>query len=275
MTSGRVPSIFVSHGLPPIVLIEDEYSESLRNFGQALPPLKGIIALSSHWMNPGPLQITSSKKPQIEKNFYGYQEELYELQYNPPGSPELAERVADLLYENGFEAVPNDEAGLDHGVWLPLLRIRPEADVPVIQISLPMLLPSRNVMKIGHALSSLREEGYLLMGSGAAAFNPTKIIWSAGTGNVNQKIAEFDRWLRHQFMGAQVEEILNYEELGPNAKFAHPGKTNLLPLMFIMGTSLPGDGPGIIFHGFRYHSQSLLTLELSQNLRETRLELSH
>lgn len=271
----RIPALFVSHGLPSVALFEDEYSESLREFGKSLPPLKGIVVMSSHWMNPGAIQITSSTKPQIEKNFYGYQDDLYQLDYAPPGSPQLAEQVALLLESKNFEVSLNAEAGLDHGVWIPLLRIRPEADIPVIQVALPMFAQPRLVMNMGNALSSLREQGILLIGSGGAAFNPTKIIWSAGTLNVNQKIAEFDRWLRHQFMEARVEDIINYQDLAPHAEFSHPTPANLLPLMFTMGTALSGDHPGVVFQGFRYHSQSMLTLSLSEHQHETRINLTH
>lgn len=271
----RIPSLFVSHGLPPVALYEDEYSESLRQFGRSLPPLRGIVVVSSHWMNPGAIQVTSSEKPQIEKNFYGYQPELYQIPYAPPGSLELSEEVADLLSAKNFEVTLNSEAGLDHGVWLPLLRIRPEADVPVIQVSLPMFVKPRQVLNMGSALSSLREKGILLIGSGGAAFNAHKIIWSAGSLNVNQKIAEFDRWLRHHFMEAKVEDILNFQELAPQVEFAHPTPANLLPLMFTMGTSLAGDFPGIIYQGFRYHSLSMLTLSLSENQHETKISLTH
>jgi 4,5-DOPA dioxygenase extradiol len=261
--------------MPSVALFEDEYSEALRQFGRGLPELRGIVVVSSHWMNPGAIQITSALQPKIQKNFYGYQPELYQLEYDPPGSPELAQEIADLLDQKNFEVSLNPESGLDHGVWIPLLRIRPEADVPVIQVALPMFVKPRLVMSMGNALGEMRERGILLIGSGGAAFNPTKMVWSAGTLNVNQKIAEFDRWLRHNFMEAKVEEILNYQEHAPHAEFAHPTPANLLPLMFTMGTSLAGDRPGVLFQGFRYSTQSMLTLSLSEYQHETRINLTH
>ena len=271
----RVPSLFVSHGLPTTALIEDEYSEALKNFGRNLNDLRAIVVVSSHWLTPGAIQVSANPKPFPQHHFYGYQQELYQLDYRPPASQVISEEIAALLDEKNFEVTLNAEAGLDHGVWMPLLRIRPEADVPVIQISLPMFVQSRMVMNMGSALASLREKGILLIGSGGAASNPSKIMWSAGTLNVNQKIAEFDRWLRQQFMEAQVEDILHYQEMAPHAEFAHPTPANILPLMFIMGTALEGDSPGLIYQGFRYHSQSMLTLALSQDQVAIKIQLTH
>lgn len=261
----RAPSLFVSSGQPPLVLLEDSYSMALRDFGQRLGRIKAIVSVSSHWVSPGPIQITSSSHPKLEKNFYGFQDEIYELQYPAPGDPELASRLRDIIRSEGLEAMENPDAGIDHGVWMPLLRIKPQADVPVIQISLPQLDDPRRIMQLGHALGELREEGILLMGSGAAAFNPAKLVWSSGEQNVNRHIRNFDLWLQEKFQRAQIEDILNYRKCAPGAEIAHPVETNLLPLFFIMGTSLNGDSPGILYRGYRYESQSLLSLTLGDS----------
>jgi 4,5-DOPA dioxygenase extradiol len=192
----RIPSLFVGQGQPPQVLFEDEYSFSLREFGQRLENIRAIVAVSSHWVSPGPIQITSSPSPRLEKNFFGFQPEIYDLSYPVRGDKELAGQIADMLEKEDFDIILNSETGIDHGVWMPLLRIRPLADVPVIQLSLPMLGDPRMILKLGHALSNLRDEGILLMGSGSAAFNPSKLEWSSGESRVDKKIAKFDEWLQ-------------------------------------------------------------------------------
>lgn len=258
----RAPSLFVGLGQPPLVLIEDAYSLALREFGQRIGDIKAIIAVSSLWVSPGPIQVTSSIKPSLEKNFYGFQDEIYDLQYAAPGDPELAIRLIELLKTQGHDAILNPDAGIDHGIWMPLLRIKPLADVPVIQLSLPLLDDPRRILQLGHALSELREEGILLMGSGAAAYNPTKLVWSSGETNVNRHILNFDQWLQEKFQRAQIEDILNYRNIAPGVSHAQPQEIHLLPLIFIMGSSLNGDSPGILYRGYRYETQSLLSLTL-------------
>lgn len=258
----RAPSLFVGQGQPPQVLFEDEYSFALREFGQRLGEIRAIVAVSSQWVSPGPVQITSSPAPRMEKNFYGFQQEIYDLDYPLKGDENLSVRLADILEGEGFETILNSEAGIDHGIWMPLLRLRPMGDLPVIQISLPMMGDSRQILKLGHALSHLREEGILLLGSGSAAFNPSKLVWSSGERDVNKKVKRFDEWLQERFLAAKIEDILNYQKAGPGADVAQPQEANLLPLIFIMGTSLNGDSPGILYQGYRYQSQSLLSLTL-------------
>ena len=258
-----VPSVFISHGLPPIALLDDPYNSALINFGRNVN-VRGFVCVSSHWVSPGPIQITSNTKPFIQHNFHGYQKEIYDLEYRTPFEESLLNEVVILLEDNSFEVVKNPNYGLDHGVWMPLRLIRPEADLPVIQISLPMYQDFRQIMKLGHALSALREKGILLLGSGLAAFNASKLIWHARGEDVNLKIKEFDDWLVEQLLSAKIENIINYRESSPHGEFAHPSLATLLPLFFTMGTSLRGDEPHILYKGFKYSSTSLLSFCLSE-----------
>jgi 4,5-DOPA dioxygenase extradiol len=263
----RVPSLFVSHGLPPMAIMDDPYNSALVNFGINLQ-IKGIVAVSSQWVTPGPIQITSGANPTIQHNFHGYQKELYELDYITSFSADLVEEVKNLLEEDAFETYLNPYYAFDHGIWMPLRLIRPEGRVPVVQISLPLDEDPRQIMKLGHALSLLRNKGILLMGSGVAAFNASKIVWHARGEDVNQKISEFDDWLEKNLLRANIEEILDYRRSAPHGEFAHPTSATLLPLFFAMGTSMHGDRPQILYKGFKYTSTSLLSFCLSESLVE-------
>lgn len=254
----KAPSIFISHGLPPMALMDDPYNSALINFGRNIE-VRGIICVSSHWISPGPLQITSNPKPFIQYNFHGFQKELYDLNYSTPFSEELIQEVQECLSENSFETALSTNYGLDHGIWMPLRLIRPEGDLPVVQISLPLYHEPREIMKLGHSLSSLREKGFMLMGSGEAAFNPAKIVWHARGENVNPKIKEFNEWLLKSLEEAKIEEILDYRKSAPHGEFAHPSSASLLPLFFTMGSSLAGDKPRILFNGYKYSTTSLLS----------------
>lgn len=260
-----VPSLFVSHGLPPLAMLDDPYNTALINFGRNIATdIKGIVCVSSHWVAPGAIQIASAPDPFIQYNFSGYQKDIYDLKYAPPFSPDLIQQVASLLDEAEFEVSLNPHYGMDHGVWMPLRLIRPEADLPVVQISLPLNEDPRKIMKIGHGLSVLRENGILLMGSGAAALNPHKLIWHARGEDVHPKIAEFDSWLVDNLKTADIESIIDYRKAGPHKDFVHPGASNISPIFFTMGAALAGDRPQFIYKGFKYSTTSLLTFCLSE-----------
>ncbi len=260
--SKRAPSIFISHGLPPMALLDDPYNSALVNLGRNIN-IKGVVAVSSQWIAPGPIQVTSHTKPFIQHNFQGYQKELYQIDYKTPYSPELIQNVAALLDENSFEVGMNALYGFDYGVWMPLRLINPEGNIPVVQISLPLYEDPRKIMKLGHALSELREKGILLVGSGAAALNSSKIIWHARGEEVNPQIQEFEEWLAGKLMEARIEDILDYKKAAPHADFAHPTTASLLPLFFTIGSSLAGDFPQMIYRGFKYSTTSLLSFCLS------------
>lgn len=258
----RAPSLFISHGLPPMALLDDPYNSALVNLGRNID-IRGIVCVSSQWISPGAVQITANTVPFIQHNFQGYQRELYEMDYATPYSPELVQNVASLLDESSFQISLNTNYGLDYGVWMPLRLIHPEASLPVVQLSLPLYEDPRIIMKLGHALSPLREQGILLMASGSAAFNSSKIIWHARGEDVHPSIQEFDDWLAENLMNARIEEILDYKKSAPQAEFAHPTTANLLPLFFTIGSSMSGDFPQMIYRGFKYSTTSLLSFCLS------------
>ena len=260
-----LPSLFVSYELPPLALQDDPYNTALVNFGRYLGnSVRGIVCVSSQWTTPGPIQITTMAQSSIQHNFQGFQQELYEMSYEPPVSFELEAKVTELLEEQDFETTYNEHYGFDHGVWMPLRLIRPEADIPVVQISMPMTDDPRQLLKLGHALASLREQGILILGSGAAALNMGKIVWYARSEDVNPKTKEFDQWLEEKLMAADIENILDYRKAAPHADFANPTAAGLMPLFFIMGTSIAGDRPQIVYKGFKYSAASLLSFCLSE-----------
>lgn len=260
--SKAVPSIFISHALPPMAIMDDPYNSALINFGRNIE-IKGVVCVSSHWISPGAIQITSNPEPFIQHNFGGYQKELYDLSYQTTYSADLVEQVANLLTDEDFEVSLNPNYGLDYGIWMPLKMIRPEGKIPVVQISLPLFEDPRKIMKIGHALSVLRENGILLIGSGVAAFNPNKIVWYARGEDVHPKIRDFNQWLEECILRAKIEDILDYKKTAPHAEFAHPSSATLLPIFFTIGSSMAGDRPQVLYQGYKYSSTSLLTFCLT------------
>ena len=166
------PAIYIGHGSPTTVLDRKQYYHDLQKFSANWKEnLKSIIVVSAHWQQYLPVQITSSTLPGIIYDFYGFPEEMYQLEYNSPVNPELAQKVSSELRKDGIESVLNPQQGLDHGAWVPLKIMFPEEKIPVIQVSLPVPRDSKYLFKIGQILSRFRSGNNLLMGSGNLVHN--------------------------------------------------------------------------------------------------------
>ena len=263
-TLGRLPAVFVSHGSPTVALQDDAFTRDLSGFGKSeLSSCRAIVVLSAHWASAGPVQVTSSKKSDVIYDFGGFPKALYDIPYPAPGSPDLAEQIVNLCVTGGIKAELNPSRGIDHGVWIPLLFMRPGADVPVIQVSMPLLGSPRDVLKLGKVLSPLRDEGVLLIGSGGAVHNLAKLKWHAKEGAIEPWALEFDTWVKRNLTGANIEALLEFENVGPRVDLAHPTHEHFMPIFFTMGASLSGDHVKFIHEGFQYASLSMLSFQLA------------
>lgn len=232
-----IPALFVSHGMPTVALHEDPYSFALREFGRQIHDrCKGIVVMSAHW-STGPVQITGAEKPGIQHDFKGFQQDLYDLDYPAKGDPDLAKAICDRLEQNNLPGLVNYNKSFDHGVWVPLRFIRPEADLPVVQMSIPMALEPRQIMAIGHLMRPLREQGYLILGSGGAVNNLEKLVWHERAFPADPRTIAFENWLKESLKQANVEDLVNYTTAAPDLAFAHPTHEHLMPLFFVMGSS--------------------------------------
>jgi 4,5-DOPA dioxygenase extradiol len=263
----HLPALFVSHGAPTVALQhpeEDAYARALTDFGQSLGEyFRGIVVVSAHWLSAGPVQITSSARPGIVHDFHGFQPELYEMRYDAPGDPALAQEIQTLLQVQGIESKPNPERKLDHGAWVPLHFIRPQADIPVIQISIPMTQEPRQILKLGNALAPLRRKGILLIGSGGAVHNLRELQWHGRSGGADTRAVAFDTWLKRALTEGRIEDLLDFEHGAPDAAFAHPTHEHFVPLFFTIGSSIAGDHPRFVYEGFQYGTLSMLTFALA------------
>jgi 4,5-DOPA dioxygenase extradiol len=261
-SSPHLPALFVSHGMPTVALHEDDYSFSLREFGRQIQSrCKGIVVMSSHW-STGPIQITGAEKPPILHDFKGFQKDLYELDYPAPGEPELARSICERLEKNNLPCLVNTQRGFDHGVWIPLRFIRPEADLPVVQLSIPMALGAREILAIGRLMRPLREQGYLILGSGGAANNLERLIWHERNFPADPRSQNFENWLKQRLQQADVEDLINFTN-APDLAFAHPTHEHLMPLFFVMGSSISGDSLQFLHEGMQYRTISMLSFALA------------
>lgn len=243
--SDRAPSFYVGHGSPTVTVDKDlvDFKRDLSNFGKQFPDVRSIVVVSAHWQNHIPVQITYAKYPGIVYDYYGFPPEMYELQYSYSGNPKLAEEVAMLLTNNGISTNLNPQRGIDHGAWVPLSIIYPEANIPIIQVSLPVQRKPELLFDIGKILSPLRDKGIMFMGSGNLTHNLSYVMEEArklgGFHNNLPTVSwayEVDSWIKEQLDDHNISNLLRSSEMIPNFKMAAPTTEHFDPLYFVLGT---------------------------------------
>jgi 4,5-DOPA dioxygenase extradiol len=229
-----LPSLFVSHGAPLFAVDAGSTGPALRAWAQAHDQPSAVVVMSPHWMARTPT-VMGTPAPQTWHDFGGFPAELYQLQYPAPGNPALAQEVVQLLQAAGIEAGLDSRRPYDHGAWVPLMHLYPEADVPVVQVALPAHWGPAQVYELGRALRPLRERGVLLMGTGSMTHNLGEFF--GGGREPAPYVIEFSRWVEDQVTRCDLQSLLNYRELAPHAARAHPTDDHFLPLFFALGAA--------------------------------------
>lgn len=231
----RLPSIYLSHGAPP--LADDAlWTRQLADWSRELPRPTAILVVSAHWEN-APLAIGATTTVPLYYDFGGFAQRYYEVRYPAPGAPELAEKVRGLLRGPGRPLADVPDRGLDHGAYVPLVEMYPEADIPVLQISMPTLDP-RELMAIGRRLAPLRDEGVLIIGSGFFTHNLRAAMQHMQLGAdapVQGWSAEFDDWGRAALDAGDVDSLLDFLVKAPSGRMAHPRTEHFAPLFVTLG----------------------------------------
>ncbi len=249
-TPQRQPSLFIPHGGGPCFFMDDPTGmwRGMEAYLKVLPaslpePPKAILLVSAHWEERG-FGFTSGTQPGLIFDYYGFPPHTYELTYDAPGNPALATRAATLLAEAGFAAGVTDERGWDHGVFVPLKVAWPDADVPVVEMSLDASLDPALHIAAGRALAPLRDEGVLIIGSGMSFHN----MRAYGDPGASARAAEFDRWLVEAATAPAETRaaMLTDWKAAPAGPYSHPREEHLLPLMVAAGAS---DAPGVQTYG--------------------------
>ncbi len=234
--SSLMPTLFVSHGAPLFALEPGETGPALARWARAHADApRAIVAMSPHWMARGPAVMTTAQ-PATWHDFGGFPRPLYSLQYPAPGAPALAQQVRGLLANAGMAAQADAQRPLDHGAWVPLMHLYPQANIPVVQVALPVGYGPREVFAMGQALQPLRQEGVLLLGSGAMTHNLGEFGALDGSTPAPYAVA-FSRWVENTVAQGDVTALLNYRELAPHAHRAHPTEDHFLPLFFALGAA--------------------------------------
>jgi 4,5-DOPA dioxygenase extradiol len=233
-----MPVVFVSHGSPMLPFEDIPARKFLLGLGAKLPRPKAILCISAHWESPT-VRATGAETLETIHDFAGFPKALYELEFDAPGSPELATRAVTLLKASGIAAEIDQTRGRDHGCWNPLMLIYPQSGIPVVQLSLIDGGDAETHLKLGQALSPLRKEGVLIFCSGGAVHN-LRWLDRDGRGGAIDWAEAFDRWVDAKIAAGDAASLAQYRDQGPNAELAHPSEEHFLPLMVAVGAASNG-----------------------------------
>jgi 4,5-DOPA dioxygenase extradiol len=259
--SDRTPAIFVGHGNPLNALLDNTYTRAWAALGAAIPRPRAVLAISAHWYIPG-IVATSMTAPRTIHDFGGFPRELYDVQYPAPGSPDLASRVQELLAPLTVTLALDERSGLDHGTWSVLLHVFPEADIPVVQLSIDETRPARFHYELGTRLRPLRDEGVLVLGSGDIVHNLHAYAWGRHEVEPYDWALRFEARARSLIASANHEPLIVYEALGKDALLAVPTPDHYLPLLYVLGTAIPGERVSFPVEGMDGGSVSMLAVRI-------------
>lgn len=242
------PSLFVSHGSPMFALEPGVLGPALQRIGRALPALSAVVIVSPHWQTQG-VRVATTSAPDTIHDFGGFPAPLYALRYAPPGAPALAAEVVRMLVDAGFAASIDARRGLDHGAWVPMRYLKPDAEVPVFQVSLPHDLDSAGALRLGRALAPLRARGVLVVGSGSLTHNLYEFRQDIRDPEYAQAFAD---WVADAVLRRDADALVHYRERAPHAVRAHPSEEHFLPLLVALGASHDGDGAQLVTGGMTH-----------------------
>jgi 4,5-DOPA dioxygenase extradiol len=247
----RFPSIFVSHGAPTLAVDQNEAHAFLKGLGASIGRPKAILVVSAHWMTAVP-SLSLAEHPETIHDFGGFPDFMYELKYHAPGAPAVATRAAELLRAAGIDISLHPSRGLDHGAWVPLMLMYPDADIPVVQLSIQPKLSPEHHWRMGEALRPLRDEGVLILGSGSATHNLREAFLFKADDPTPDYVLEFEQWLVDAMTHGRKDDLLHYIERAPHAERAHPTNDHFYPLLVTAGAGDAAARAALIHHSITW-----------------------
>jgi len=254
-----LPAIFFGHGNPMNALADNAYTAGWQQIGKEMPRPKAILAISAHWFVPG-TGVTISTSPKTIHDFGGFPRELYQVQYSAPGDPDLARRVQALLQP--LPVTLDNTWGLDHGTWSVLRHVYPEADIPIVQLSIDETQPAAFHFEIGRKLASLRDEGILIIGSGNLVHNLHTYAWGRHMSDPYDWAIRFEKEAKEMMVAGDYKPLIAYEHLGPEAQLSIPTPDHYLPLLYVLGSRQQGEIITFPVEGVDGGSISMLSVQV-------------
>lgn len=254
-----LPAIFFGHGNPMNAIARNPYTQAWRRIGEEIPRPKAILSISAHWYVPQ-ASVTISTAPRTIHDFGGFPPELYRVEYPAPGDPRLARRVQQLLAP--LDATLDDSWGLDHGTWSVLRHVFPNADIPVVQLSIDETRPAVFHYEIGKRLAILRNEGVLIAGSGNLVHNLHAYAWGRHPRNPYDWAIRFEDQAKDLILAGDLKPLVNYETLGKDASLSIPTPDHYLPLLYVLGAGRQGEHIRFPVKGVDGGSISMLAIQI-------------
>lgn len=255
-----MPAIFFGHGNPLNAMLRNSYTDRWAAIGKRLPRPKAIVSISAHWYVQD-AAVTLSTAPRTIHDFGGFPRELYEITYPAPGDPDLARRVRQLLAPIPVRL--DERWGLDHGTWAVLCHVYPQADVPVVQLSIDETQPPAFHFEIGKRLAPLREEGILILGSGNIVHNLHAYAWGRHTPEPYDWVVAFEKRVRELLLAEEHLPLIEYEsKLGRDALLAAPTPDHYLPLLYVIGARTGSEPASFPVEGVDGGSISMLAVQI-------------
>ncbi len=255
----RLPAVFFGHGNPMNAVLTNKYTEAWRRIGQETPKPKAILSISAHWY-VSETGVTITTSPRTIHDFGGFPPELYRVQYAAPGDQALARRVQKMLAPL---PVKLDESwGLDHGTWSVLRHVYPDADVPVVQLSIDESRPASFHFEIGKRLAPLRDEGILIVGSGNLVHNLHAYAWGRHMPDPYDWAVRFENDAKAALLAGEFKPLIDYETLGRDAALSIPTPDHYLPLLYVIAARQEGEIITFPVDGIDGGSVSMLTVQI-------------
>jgi len=259
-----MPVVFISHGSPTLAIEDGEAHRFLRAYGDRLGRPRAILVLSAHFTAPV-ATVTAAEAPETIHDFYGFPRVLYGMTYPAPGDPGLADDIARRLTAAGIPARTDASRGLDHGAWIPLALMYPEADVPVVQVAIDPRRDAAYHYDLGQQLASLRNEGVLIIGSGGVTHNLRELEWGAEDADVPEWAASFNEWVAAAIADERIDDLLAYRERGPNAARNHPTEEHYFPLLCALGAAAGDSHRERVHHSYTMGALSMDTYQFGKD----------
>ena len=256
--TARLPTVFFGHGNPLNAIQRNAYTESWAAIGKSIEKPKAVVCVSAHWYIPE-TAVTGMPQPRTIHDFGGFPRELYEVQYPAPGSAALAQQIQQLLAP--IPVAMDQGWGLDHGTWSVLCHVFPQADVPVVQLSIDETQPPLYHYQIGQRLAPLRDEGVLVIGSGNLVHNLHTYAWGRHDVEPFDWAVRFETRARELIARGDFAPLVDYESLGRDALLSVPTPDQYLPLLYVLGAAHPDDSTNFPVEGFDGGSVSMVSVQ--------------
>jgi len=254
------PVIFAGHGHPIIALRKNAFAESLSALGRRIEKPRAVLVVSAHWLTRS-IFVSSSERPGTIHDFGNFDPGLFEIEYPCPGSPVVADEILELLIGLPVESV---DRGLDHGAWQVLMYLFPEANIPILQISLDMTLKPADHCKLARMLAPLRDRGILILASGNICHNLYELNWNDENAPVDPRIKAFDAWVKQRLNEGDIESLSNFQ-LEQNSQYSVPTIDHYLPFLYAAALRQEHEKIEYFYEGFNYRTLSMRSFIFGQN----------